>query len=133
MTHSPDTGGDLSEATAEPGFLTVAPLLPAVDKIHRQLKQPRGLEAAGGVVSQDWTRSTPAFGALRRWWSQCSLGAGQERFSEGGVCRVGGKQTSREERPWLQIREQGRCWQSQGYSRGSVGQRAGGLADCKRL
>ena len=58
MTHSPDTGGDLSEATAEPGFLTVAPLLPAVDKIHRQLKQPRGLEAAGKleVVKQEMAR-----------------------------------------------------------------------------
>lgn len=61
------------------------------------------MEAAGGVVSQDRSGSTPASGALREWWSQCSLGAGQERFSEGGVCRLRGKHTSREEeRPWLQ-------------------------------
>ena len=43
-----------------------------------------GLEAAGGVVSQDGSRGTSVFGVLRRCWGQHSLGTGQESFSEGG-------------------------------------------------
>ena len=94
VTHSPDTG-DPSEATPASGFLTVAPLLPAVGKIHRQLKQGPGLGGSGwGGVTGRVKEHSCVWGSETAV-EQCSLGAGQEVFSEGGVCRVGGKRTSR--------------------------------------
>ena len=47
-------------------------------------KQGLGLGGGGwgGVTGR--LRGMSAFGVLRRCWGQCSLGAGQESFSEGG-------------------------------------------------
>lgn len=52
VTHSPDTGGDLSEATPASGFLTVAPLLPAVDKSPGKQGPGLGGGGWGGVTGR---------------------------------------------------------------------------------
>ena len=78
------------------------------------------------MVSQDGSRSTPAFGALRRRWSSVHWALVRKCSQRVGYVGLGVSGQAEEERPWLQIRDKGGCWQSQDSERA---QWAKGLED----